>query len=191
MAFLRPKGRGALRRLARCLLAITLLGAAEARAAAPSREYQLKAIFLFNFSQFVAWPAGSLGDAQAPFVVGVLGNDPFGDYLDATVLGEKIGGHPMVVRRYRRVEDVGDCQVLFISGSEEGRLEGIIARLGGRNILTVGDAANFSRSGGMVRFVMEEGRIRLKIDVQAARSAGLTISSKLLRAAAIVTREEE
>jgi hypothetical protein len=191
MAFLRSNGRGALRRLARCLLMLALLGAADARAAAPSREYQLKAIFLFNFSQFVAWPSGSLGGGQSPFVVGVLGDDPFGDYLDATVVGERVGTHPMVVRRYGSVDDIGDCQVLFISGSEAGRLGRIIARLGGRKILTVGDTEGFCRMGGMVRFVTEQGRIRLRIDVEAARSAGLTISSKLLRAAAIVTREDD
>ena len=168
-----------------------LLGAAQGRASSPSREYELKAIFLFNFSQFVSWPASTLGGGDSPFVVGVLGSDPFGDYLDATVAGERVGGHPMVVRRYRRVEDVAGCQVLFVSSSEDGNLDQILARISGQTVLTVGDAPDFSRRGGMVRFVTEQGRIRLRIDVQAARSAGLTISSKLLRAATIVTREDD
>ena len=178
-------------RSARWLFAAALLGVAAVRAAPPPPEYQLKAIFLFNFAQFVGWPAAALSNDQLPFVIGVLGDDPFGSYLDETVQGEKIGGHPMVVRRYSRVEDAAGCHVLFISRSESGRMAEIVAALRGRNILTVGDVEDFNQVGGMVRFVTEQGRIRLRIDVQAAQAAGLTISSKLLRSATIVNPERQ
>ena len=157
----------------------------------PPGEYQLKAVFLFNFAQFVEWPTNAFPDAQAPLVIGVLGTDPFGKDLDEVVRGEKVKGRPLVVERYRRIEDIKTCHMLFISSSEMGRLERILADLKGRNILTVADADGFARRGVMICFVTKENKIRLEINREAAQAAGLTISSKLLRSATIVTEGKD
>ena len=154
---------------------------------ASSREYQVKAVFLFNFAQFVEWPTNAFPEAQTPFVIGVLGEDPFGAYLDETVRGEKVNNRSLVVERYRRAEEIKTCHVLFISRSEVNRLAEILANLKGRNILTVGDAESFAQRGGMIRFVTEKNKLRLKVNLEAAKAANLTISSKLLRSAEIVT----
>ena len=150
-------------------------------------EYQVKAVFLFNFAQFVDWPAGAFPGPTAPLVIGVLGDDPFGPYLDETVRGETVRGRPLEVRRYRKIEDIRACHILFVSPSEESRLEDILANLRHRAILTVGDGAGFAQRGGMIRFISERNRIRMRINVAAAEAVQLTISSKLLRAAEIVT----
>jgi hypothetical protein len=162
--------------------------AAAVQAAEP-REFEIKAVFLFNFAEFVDWPVEAFREAQSPLVIGILGEDPFGAYLDDAVRGEKVRNRTLVVRRFSRVEDVSECQILFISGSEDTRLEQILASLKGRSILTVSDLDGFSRMGGMIRFVTEKSRIRLKINLEAAKAAGLTISSKLLRPAQIVSGE--
>jgi len=151
-----------------------------------SREYQVKAVFLFNFAQFIAWPTNAFADAQTPMTIGVLGDDPFDSFLDETVRGEKIGEHPLVIQRYRRIEDVQGCQILFISRSEDGQTGRILAGLKDKNILTVGDSDGFIKDGGIVRFVTEENKIHLRINLEAAKSANLAISSKLLRLAEIV-----
>jgi len=151
-----------------------------------SMEYQVKAVFLFNFAQFVKWPASAFSGVEAPLTIGVLGDDPFDAFLDKTVQGEKVNGHPLVIRRYRNIENVKNCQVLFISRSENKRMEQILADLKGRNILTVGDMEGFVKNGGVIRFVTEENKIHFRINLEAAKSAKLTISSKLLRLAEIV-----
>jgi len=157
----------------------------------PSAEYQVKAVFLFNFAQFVQWPTKAFADEKTPFVIGLLGTDPFGAYLDRLTAGEKIGSRSFVVERYRSFEDIPTrCQILFISRSETGQLDQILHRLKGRSVLTVSDAEDFNRSGGMIRFVTENGKIRLRVNVMEAKESGLTISSKLLRPATIVTREK-
>ncbi len=154
--------------------------------AATSDEYKVKAVFLFNFAQFVDWPEKAFADPKAPLVIGVLGQDPFGTYLDEVVQGEKVGLRPIVIRRFHRVDDVGRCHILFISRSEAPQLARVIARLDHRAILTVGDADVFNRVGGMVRFVTENGKIRLRINPDAAKACDLIISSKILRPATIV-----
>ena len=154
--------------------------------AQPAGEYQVKAVFLFRFAQFVEWPPEVFSDAQAPIVIGVLGEDPFGGFLDEAVAGERVNRRPLEVRRYRRMDEIGGCHILFIAESEEARLEQILGRLKGRAILTVGDSDGFARRGGMIRFVEEKNRIRFRVNASATRAAHLVISSKLLRSSSVI-----
>ena len=148
---------------------------------APAAEYQVKAVFLFNFAQFVEWPPSAFPQSQTPLVIGVLGQDPFGAYLDETVRGERVNNRPLTVRRYRRVEEIQTCHVLFISRSEADRMDQILASLKYRKILTVADVESAAGSRVMIRFVTQQNKIRLRINPEAARAANLSISSKLLR----------
>lgn len=162
-----------------------------AEAERPPREFQVKAVFLYNFAQFVEWPTHAFADRTSPLRIGVLGMDPFGPFLDELVRGEKVNGRPLVVERYRSLADVSDCHVLFVSGSEGRQTERIAEELRGRSILTVCDWEEYARNGAIVWFVMERNRVRLRINLDAAKAAGLTISSKLLRSAEIVTNPPE
>jgi hypothetical protein len=174
---------------ARALLCLILLMAQipqGIRASPAPTEEQVKAVFVFNFSHFVEWPGQAFASPTAPFVIGVLGSDSFGARLEETVHGEKIGEHPLEVRRYRNLADLGDCQILFVDRTQAGQLEQIIAALNRRSTLTVADAEKSAERGVMMQFVTDNNRIRLRINVEAARLAGLTISSKLLRPAEIV-----
>ena len=155
-----------------------------------SREYQVKAVFLFNFAQFTEWPAAAFADANSPLIIGILGADPFGAYLDETVRNERVNNRPLGIQRYQRVDEIKSCHILFISRSETDTYEQIFARLQGRSILTVGDAEGFA-TRGMIRFVTEQNRIRLRVNLGAARAASLTISSKVLRTAEIVGAERK
>lgn len=157
----------------------------------PSKEYQLKAVFLFNFAQFVDWPERAFGAADAPLVIGVLGQDPFGSYLDELVRGETINGHSLMVQRYDRPDGITNPHILFISRSSADRMQHILDTLKGRPILTVGDVDGFAGMGGMIRFVTDKNRIRLRINPEAAEAANLKLSSKLLRPADIVRRGED
>jgi len=156
-----------------------------------SPEYQLKAVFLFNFAQFVEWPAKAFPEPDTPLGICVLGEDPFGTYLDETVRGETVGNHPLAVRRLRTVDEITGCHILFVSQQEQAHLREILDSLKGHSVLTVSDAERFAMRGGMIRFVNAHNRIRLRINLEAARAADLTISSKLLRPAQIVSRGED
>jgi hypothetical protein len=174
----------------RWLLASAVLlapGRGAAAQAGHTTEYRVKAVFLFNFAQFVDWPAQAFPDSETPFVIGILGDDPFGDLLDQAVRGEQSHGRSFQVRRYRSVEDIGTCHILFIGGPDGDRLDEILRRLKNRPILTVSDDPGFTDHGGMVRFLNDRNRIRLEISPAAAQAANLTISSKLLRVAEIAT----
>jgi hypothetical protein len=148
-----------------------------------SREYDVKAVFLFNFAQFVDWPADAFPTPETPFTIGILGSDPFGRALDDVVREERVRNRKVVVRHFQRVEEVRVCHILFIGTSEARRLPQILAELQGRPILTVSELDQFAPQGGMIRFYTEAAKVRLRINNEAARLAHLTISSKLLRLA--------
>lgn len=152
-------------------------------------EYDLKAAFLFNFARFVEWPPESFASAATPITIGILGDDPFGTSLDAIVANEEIHARKLLVRRFASLDDLGPCHILFISSSEAAHLDQIVARLGKRSTLTVGDTGSFTARSGMIEFETAHNRLRLRINLAAARAARLTISSQLLRQAKIVGPE--
>lgn len=168
-----------------CALILALALAAPSLAAPPG-EYQVKAVFLFNFARFVEWPAVTFVSANAPFALCVYGDDPFGEDLDAVTRGETVGGRPMVVRRLHELRDVTGCQIVFIAGSADRELESVLALLNHRATLTVSDLEGAARRGAMIRMMTVNRRVRLRINIDAVRAAHLTVSSSLLRAAEVV-----
>ena len=175
------------RRVAAALALLLLLVATPSAAGTKvTTENDLKAAFLFHFTQFVEWPPEALPHKSTPFTIGILGEDPFGKSLDEIVANESVGGHRLVVRRYQALSQADTCHILFISPSQGKRLESTLAALAHRSILTVGDSKDFAMRSGIIGFVASGKRLRLAINLAAARAAGLRISSKLLRQSQIV-----
>jgi hypothetical protein len=150
-------------------------------------EYQVKAAYLFNFLKFVEWPGDPSRDAQGPWVIGVVGDSSIGEELPPLVAGKTVQGRALQVRNFQPAEDLRGCNILFISASETKRLPSILAGLRGSSVLTVADMEHFVAAGGMIQFVMEDGSVRLAIDVGATSRARLKVSSKLLSLARAVT----
>ena len=146
---------------------------------APS-EYQLKAAFLFNFAKFVDWPAGAFPKPDSPFVIGVLGENPFEAHLENTLRHKTINGRPIVHRLVKSTEEARHVHVLYISASETKRMRDILKELNHAPVLTVGETEGFVAEGGMIGFVREGKKIRFQIDDESARAANLKINSKLL-----------
>ncbi len=161
------------------LFSITIFSA---QAQAP-REYQIKAAFLFNFTQFVEWPASCFSTDKDPFIIGIIGENPFGSYLEEIVVGEKVNGHPLVIRYFKTLEEIKSCHILYINLSQTSKLEQVVAGLKGKTILTVSDRTDFIQEGGTLRFFTKNNKIQFQINPEAGKKANLIISSKLLRLA--------
>jgi hypothetical protein len=148
-------------------------------------EYQVKAAYLFNFLKFVDWPDDAFTDSLAPFVIGIAGDDPFGDSLPQVIVGKTVQGRDLVIRKYRAGESVKGCHILFIDISEKKRLPQLLASLKGSSVLVVSDMPGFLTDGGMIQFVSESNRVRFAINVDATGRANLKVSSKLLSLARV------
>jgi hypothetical protein len=155
-------------------------------AAAVLSEYEAKAGFLYHFGQFVTWPAMAPNDHDHPFIIGVLGVDPFGSMLDEMIAGKTIQERPVVVRRFRRIEDAASSHILFISASEEYRLPYILALLDHASVLTVSELERFTEHGGMIALRMVGRKVRFDINADAVARVGLKMSSQLLKLARVI-----
>ena len=144
--------------------------------AAKPTEYQVKAAYLANFVKFVEWPAGAAASADEPFVICVLGQDPFGAALDAALAGESVDRHPLTPRRIANAREAAGCRVLFIAGDDK-QIKTTLAALEKSGILTVSDFPQFLKRGGIIQFVPEGKRDRFEVYLEAAKNAGLNLSS--------------
>jgi hypothetical protein len=148
-----------------------------------SNEYALKSVFLYNFCHFIDWPEAAFGSPQEPLIIGIVGPDPFGSLLKEAVEGEKYHNRPIQIEQYRGPGDIRHCHLLFVSQTESGRLDQILAKVSGQPVVTVGETDDFLRRGGMIALTAERNRVRLRMNPSPLRDARLAVSSKLLRVA--------
>ncbi len=173
-----------------CLTAVLAVGAmiglapygaarAEDLSAPASREYVIKAAFLYNFAKFTQWPAEIYTDPTAPVRICVLGDGHLGRAL-STLDGKQIKGRRVTTAHLTKAEDAVTCQVLYIEPSEKERLPGILKGLNGRPVLTVTDIPDPDSKSGIINLRIVAEKIRFQIDRNVAEAAGLDLSSKLL-----------
>lgn len=178
-------------RLATWLLGVFFFATLAKAEAAPS-EYEVKAELISNFPQFVDWPNGILSSPDVPLVIGVIGRDPFGRALDQLVKQAAATSRKLMVRRLRTSEGAKGCHILFISPSERANLPQILRSIGVQPVLTVGDFEGFAQRGGMIELFKDpEGKIRLRINLEAAKKMDLSTSAKLLLVADVVETKGE
>lgn len=163
------------------LSALVLTGASPDRAG----EYDVKAAFLYNFTKFVEWPASAF-EGDEPFVIGVVGDDPFGDSLEDVLAGKSVGDRPLAIRRYPQLEALGRCHLLFLDDSLEAQVGRVLGRLGDAHVLTVADFEEGVEQGVMIGFRTQSRKVRFDINAAAAEARSLKISSRLLSLAGTV-----
>jgi len=89
----------------------------------------------------------------------------------------------VIVKRYERVEQSSDAQILYIGATTQERREYVLSRLRDERTLTVSDKS--ALPGGIISFVIQDNKVRFEIDAEAAERAGLKLSSKLLALAKV------
>jgi hypothetical protein len=165
-----------------CLSAPTLLAQEGV-----SREYTIKAAYLYNLGRYVEWPASVFADAKSPFVIGVLEPDPFRQDLDAIAQLKNVNGRSIQVRRFAKAEEVTACHILFLPHTISPQNEQIVLkRVSGKHVLLVGESEAFLNRGGVVNFSVVDNKVRLEVALPAARRESLQFSAKLLQLAQIV-----
>lgn len=164
---------------------LTMLGIAHARPGArPPAEaprYAMEANFLLNFTRFVEWPSDAFANPTAPFVICILGDDPFGGVLHRLMKGERVAAHKVVERHIWHDPPPRACQIIYVSAS--GKNVPAILHGISHGVLTVGDSQSFCREGGIIQFAIEDRHVRFDINRVAAANAGLTLSARLMSVA--------
>lgn len=149
-------------------------------------EHQVKGACLYKFAKFVEWPASAFPAANTPITIGILGKDPFGSDLDLMVKNKTASGRPIIIKRFADIASAKSCHILFISPSEERRLPEVLGALKDLSVLTVGETAQFTASGGMIALTMSGGTVHITINMDAAEQARLVVSSQIQNLATII-----
>lgn len=154
-------------------------------------EDQIKADYLFNFAKFIEWPADAFPAPEAPLDFCTLGHSPVVDDIDTSVRGKSIGDHTIVVKHLHAVEEMKDCQLVFLAAGANKQEQKLIQSAKGAPLLLVSEIPGFSHAGGTIELIMEDGKLLFEVNLKAAESAHLKISSKLLTMARITPSDEQ
>jgi hypothetical protein len=170
-------------------------GALPAHSETPvATEHEIKAAFLYKFATFIEWPAEAFDSPNAPFVIGILGQDPFGDLLERTLGGKTLDNRPIRFQRYQQAGEVSACHMLFVSFQSPGDTREALELFRDTPILTVGEVKGFCLAGGVIGFYRDGSNIRFEINVDAVKRVeqqGLKIRPQLLGVGRPVREESE
>ena len=153
-------------------------------------EYQIKALFLYNFLNFVDWPVDSSIYSSPTINVCIIGDDPFADALD-DIRNETVKGKKLAIRFYSPFDEPEGCHLLFIPASENKHAGKILRSVRESNVLTVADTVEVATQDAIISFFIEQKKVRFAINIESARRAGLKISAKLLKLAKIIKVPED
>jgi YfiR/HmsC-like len=189
---------GGLKSLAACVASAAVVAALLAFPIASSAaqgertaEYRSKANFLTAFPSFVDWPGTAFASAQAPFLICVRGDFSFGTALAEAARGATPHGRRIEVRWAHKEQELLGCQVLFVSRSESKNYAKLLRLVEGRGVLTIGETADFLAAGGMISFALDRDTLQFEVNLVAADSERLKISSRLLALARRVLSRTE
>ncbi len=152
-------------------------------------EYEVKALFLYNFINFIDWPADSSFNSSSTVNICIIGEDPFGESLD-DIRGETAKGKKLAIKFYRPYDEPKGCHLLFIPAAEKNHTGHILRSIRETGVLTVADSEEAARQGAVIGFYIEQKKVRFAVNMEAVRRSGLKISAKLLKLARIVRSTE-
>jgi hypothetical protein len=150
-------------------------------------EYDVKAAYLLNFGRFMRLAGTPQVARRATFDICILGHDPIGHVMDDLTASQSIGERAVHVVRVGDAYAARGCDIVFISADEGDGVIADLAALGKADALTVSDAPEFLKRGGMIQFVVKDKHVRFLVNLDAVNRTHLALSSELLRVALAVS----
>ena len=150
-------------------------------------EYQIKAGYLFNFTRFVEWPEKAFATTTSPIMICIVGDTPLTNPLSDTVVGKVVNGRAVSIKPVKATDELRGCNLVFVSAAQVGGIERILRRAKDMSVLSVGEAPNFAQSGGMINFFVQDNKVKLELNLDAAARANLKISAKLIAVSRLVS----
>jgi len=165
------------------LLALLPCTVALAQAPGTAPEASVRAAFLYQFGNYVEWPADVLGPGRQPFLLAVLGGADVRRELEILTRGRALAGHPVQVAEVDAAESLGRPAIVYVGEAAADRLPAVVELARERQMLVVCARAEWLDQGCMVGFALAGGRLRFDVSLDALDAAGLKVSSRLLAVA--------
>lgn len=142
---------------------------------------EIKTAFIYNFAKFVEWPGSAFAEEHSPLQLCVWEGTLDGKLQ--LLNGREAQGRQIRVKRIESVESLQGCHILVIAEVSDNLRNQLLLVTGRNNILTIGDSGDFTRQGGMIGLFVEANRVQFSVNLNAAQSAGLKMSARMLQLA--------
>lgn len=172
-----------------CQVITPKLNAQENHQSLISREYEIKAAYIYNFCKYVQWPQNNNTNSsdKEPFYICILGDNPFGKALDRIAEKKTVRGRRIVVRHVTSANDLRSAHILFVPADRpDEMLDGLMQKTEENSTLIIGEEPGFATTSGIINFFQESNKVRFEINAKAAENRDLKISAKLLRLGKII-----
>lgn len=147
-----------------------------------SDEYEIKAAFIYRFTNYIEWDS-TPGDE---FVIGIFGTSPVKQDLQEIARTKTVKNKKIVIRQFKKPDDISTCHILFISQETSVPLNDILAKVAGKGTLTIGEKEGYAKKGALINFVEVDNKLKFEANPKGISAAGLKASSQLLKLAILV-----
>lgn len=149
----------------------------------PRNEYEVKAMFIYNFSRYIQWDTA---DENEEFVIAVIGKTRITPFLTDFFREKKVNGKKARIVAVEQVDDLPPCHVLFIGAGMSKSLPELLERTSDQNVLTISETDGYAHNGVSINFIEQNRKIKFEINRNTLQNASLKASSHLLKLAILV-----
>ncbi|MDB5284873.1 MAG: putative transrane protein [Bacteroidota bacterium] len=148
-----------------------------------NEEYNIKAAFIYRFTNYIDWDSLIPGKE---FTIGIIGSSPVKSQLDEIAKTKTVKDKKIIIVQFNKPEDIGPCQILFISQKTSFHLGDILAKVPGKGTLTISEKEGYAKKGAAINFIEVDNKLKFEANPKGISAAGLKASSQLLKLAIIV-----
>lgn len=161
-----------------------------ASALSAGSEYTVKAAFIEKLTHFIDWPANSpLSSSNHVFSLCVIGKNPFAGHLQQLSKLTKIKRKKVLFLKISSSLEIQRCDLLFIANESSLPINDILKTTKHFPVLSVCDTPGFAEHGCIINFFTLKGRLGFEVNLDRAKASGFNISSRLLKMARIVGKD--
>lgn len=154
-------------------LSVTAMGQIDVKQA----EAHIKAVYIYNFSKYIEWPADY---RDGDFVIGVVnGSSAMIAELTKMAASKTAGSHKFVVKNFKSAGEIDKCNILYIPESSNGQLTEVLKKIKGKSTLLVTESVGDAKKGAAINFVLKNSKQEFELNKGNAERSKLVVSSSL------------
>lgn len=172
-----------MRKIIPCLFVFVAAAGFSAKPQTKAEEYNLKAAFLYNFTRYIEWDGYT---SNSEFVIGIVGTSDIQEALKDIADSKSVDGKKIIIRKFNSPDEIGNCHILFISRNTPYTLTELFVNIPDKGTLVVSEKENFAEQGAAINFIIVNESLKFEMNINTLNSAGLKVSSQLLKLAVLV-----
>jgi hypothetical protein len=142
-----------------------------------AQSEKFKALFMYNFTKYIEWPSAV---RQGDFIIAILGTSPMAKELEIIAGKQKVGSQNIQVKTFNSVEEIDNCQILYIPNSRSASLAQILEKLSGKSVLLVTDKEGLASQGACINYIKDGDRIKYELNRKNIEKRGMVVNSALV-----------